>query len=651
MHPQANDVLPNRSTDRHRMPAMTRILLVVLLAPILAGCDRASELLMPAADKVTKAFPLPDDLQLAAGRLLNPEDVKSSAVAESGESATVLAWKRQLKLRALTCAPAEPIRWWHSVAAVRSLPFDRACLRSQDDRLSEWVGIQRVSRQLRMGPLVPMADLGERRLLLGVTALAQIHGAPQANVAVVKDSRGRFSAMDLTTGRLLRALDASDAAETGVEVSPNGRLVAIPASSRKGMRILDVESGSLIWKTEQFSGVVAWLPELDAAIVNPVTGSGWTLLDLRTGKDQSYLDSSVRMSWAVPAPEPGSTLWLIGANTAIQVSHRRNAAGELESTAQTTWSLQRQVTSLRPLLMQSGKRLLYITVRDLAWVDLQNGEQGVYEFSALNGHGYAKLDEKRLLFDIGGTGSAIGRASAQVLDVEANTLARVERYAGNEGLLLPIAVRSGFMRRGFDLSYVGDLVGATAAPVPVQALTAEAQLQQQLAMINARAAADAAVAAATAAGNVSAGLTSRDTGVGALAGSPLLNRVPPNAQVAIVGVYEGAGQRSPSGAPIRVSIQPSSTPLVLVLSSYESVQWLVQNSGRPVSAVLLAGYSPSTVIGAGNAPVLRIGSTYAYQLGSDNYRQLKQEIARYVPNRIDSFQGQYRGAEFSIPNQ
>ena len=634
------------------MPShMTRILLGLLPALLLTGCDRSSELLMSATDKVTRAFPLPDDLELAAKRLLTNEDGKSDSVVEVEESATLAAWKRQLKLRTLTCAPAQPVRWWHSIEAVRSKPFDQACLRSQDEQLAEWVGVQRVSRQLRMAPLVPIGELGEQRPLLGVTALVQIHGASQSNVAVVKDSRGRFSTVDLANGKVLRALEAVDAAETGIEVSPNGRLVAVPFANRRGLRVFDVARGTLLWRTERFGGVLAWLPKLDAVIVNATSGSGWSLLDMRNGREQSYFDASRRISWAVPATESESQLWLLGASAVTQVTHSRNATGELESSAQSTWPLQRQATSLRPLLMQSGRRMLYLTTRDLAWIDLHNGEQGVYEFSVLNGNGFAKLDESRLLLDIAGAGTMLGLTSAQVLDVEAHTLARLERYIGNDGMLLPITVRPGFMRRGFDLSYVGDKVGPTAAPMPVQRVTADAQLQQQLARINARAAADAAVAAATAAGNISPGIGSRGQGVGGSPGLPLLSRVPPQAQVAIVGVYEGASKRSAAGAPVRISVPPSSTPLVLVLSSYESVQWLVQNTGRPISAVLLSGYSPSTVLGTGDAPVLRIGSTYAYQLGSENYTQLKQEIARYVPNRIDSFQGQYRGAEFSIPNQ
>ena len=41
-------------------------------------------------------------------------------------------------------------------------------------------------------------------------------------------------------------------------------------------------------------------------------------------------------------------------------------------------------------------------------------------------------------------------------------------------------------------------------------------------------------------------------------------------------------------------------------------------------------------------------STSAYQMGSAEYLKLKQDIARYVGAPVASFQGAYRGKEFSV---
>ena len=91
---------------------------------------------------------------------------------------------------------------------------------------------------------------------------------------------------------------------------------------------------------------------------------------------------------------------------------------------------------------------------------------------------------------------------------------------------------------------------------------------------------------------------------------------------------------------------------MLVLASYESVNWSVVNNGARVSAVLLSGYHPSTVNGLGNVPVLRIGTAYAYSTGGTAYARLRQAVSQYTGAReIRSFQGTYTGTEFSVGGQ
>ena len=103
---------------------------------------------------------------------------------------------------------------------------------------------------------------------------------------------------------------------------------------------------------------------------------------------------------------------------------------------------------------------------------------------------------------------------------------------------------------------------------------------------------------------------------------------------------------------VRVVVRPSSRPIVLVLASYEPVNWIVVNGGARISAVLFSGYHPSNVSGAGSAPVLRIGSRYAFSAASAEYAQLRQAVAQYTgPREIRSFQGSYTGAEFSVGGQ
>ena len=121
-----------------------------------------------------------------------------------------------------------------------------------------------------------------------------------------------------------------------------------------------------------------------------------------------------------------------------------------------------------------------------------------------------------------------------------------------------------------------------------------------------------------------------------------------------IGVYEDKGRSGPSAdgrnkRDVRVVTRGSGRPIVLVLASYEPVNWILTNGGANVSAVRLSGYHPSIVAGAGTAPVLRIGSAYAYSAGGADYQNLRQAVARYTGSpEIHSFQGSYAGSEFQV---
>jgi hypothetical protein len=147
---------------------------------------------------------------------------------------------------------------------------------------------------------------------------------------------------------------------------------------------------------------------------------------------------------------------------------------------------------------------------------------------------------------------------------------------------------------------------------------------------------------------------SPNTGIGqARAVTPLLTDVPANARISVIGVYEGTANATGSTisrrvGSVRINVQPGSTPLVLVLASYEPVHWLINANGRKISKVLTSGYNDSTVIGAEGATMIKIGSKYAYKIDSREYLMLTQDLARYIANPVQLFQGAYTGREFSV---
>ena len=62
----------------------------------------------------------------------------------------------------------------------------------------------------------------------------------------------------------------------------------------------------------------------------------------------------------------------------------------------------------------------------------------------------------------------------------------------------------------------------------------------------------------------------------------------------------------------------------------------------------MSSYYPSTVVGQGDAQVVRIGSRHAYKMNTREYEALREDVAQYINNPIKSFQGAYKGQEFQV---
>ena len=135
----------------------------------------------------------------------------------------------------------------------------------------------------------------------------------------------------------------------------------------------------------------------------------------------------------------------------------------------------------------------------------------------------------------------------------------------------------------------------------------------------------------------------------------MVTGIPSEARLVVIGVYEAAsvaGQAQgtrPKNRVIRVNIAPGRVPLVLALSSYETVEWDIRNNGRPISAVLLSGYDESRVLpGNGKLNTIVTGRQYAYKPDGPEYQALKANLARYVSNPVHLFQGRYSASVFDV---
>ena len=141
-----------------------------------------------------------------------------------------------------------------------------------------------------------------------------------------------------------------------------------------------------------------------------------------------------------------------------------------------------------------------------------------------------------------------------------------------------------------------------------------------------------------------------------LSGTGLLPRLARTAQVNAVSVYEAVAMGAPGAprlhGPVRVLVRAALRPVVLVLSSHQTVEWeLTLAPGATLAAVLLSGYGESTVAGAGCALVSSIGGFYAFKRGSAEFKHLEQEVMRCTGRNIEHFQSVYAGDTFEIGDE
>lgn len=682
---------------------MKKIILWLALAFLLAGCDRLDAFVTPVAQKVSRAFPVPIEVAAAQTALLASASDDADAKRQLESQLDHL-----LTVRALTCMGTARISRLDLPADIRAKVADIECFRKQDLLIAEWIGLRRLATLLERPALRPVPQLPARAVIAGVENQVSMAAATQAGVVLVRNNAGRFTLLDLAGGKPLSSFQPPSDAHRTPLLSPNGRLLGVPISNRS-LQVMDTENASVLWSTERYSEILAWLPAQQAVVLVETGGRRTALMDLRTGQAEPYVPEEQRLSWALELPGNAGHQLVGSANGVSLVKHSRDSGGRLSFVTESSWRLEgRGISSHAPMLLRNGKFLAYLTHPDVGWLDIESGKQGTWALSALRGHGYSKFDESNIIFFQTRPGAA---ASLNMLDIDQSTVSTVTDIPAGEGYNLPFAPRAG-LARGVNSALVIYTKAQTQNPQPLDGLIAQAQLDQQLSKLEeatqprssvvtrysdaelniaaAQAAAAAAAAAAAGASERGSGSPNRQAyyellarqvraanaasamrdglprdvverirngsqaGSGAPTITPMLASVPANAEVSVIGVYQarqeartGQGQRS-AGA-IRVAIGPGSRPLVLVLSSYEPVRWQLQNAGgRRISAILLSGYHESTVAGHSGANVLRIGSNHAYKLDSGQYEQLKREISRYVANPVRSFQGAYEASEFSV---
>jgi len=625
---------------------MFRFFVAVFFILELSACTRLQEAWMPVEDKVNQAYPQSAELKISAENLNAILASDSEAKKDMKER-----YASMMRLRAYTCLDNRSVGRFASVESVKALSLSTECFAEQDKKILEYLGLSQIGIQLSKPPLRPLAPLGKPKLipLAGIPETFSGDAASGAGVAILHSVTGEHTAIEIPGGKKISSMAPVPDNYYQPMISPNGRVLAVGAFNRS-LTFFDVESGNKIWETTACNQLLAWLPEMSAALATESKTGNLVLMDMKQGNIQQHPSGMKNQTWAVPVSVSPSRILIGNQRDFVLAEHERTPNGITSSDVDTYHLSQGSgVSSTSPSLMLDGHALFFITGRDYLLYDLGSKKETLLQTENFMGNSYAKLGENTVLVD-SNESNGIG-TKPWILNVEDQTLSPVDENESGKGIIYRLSGRTGFMRRGYAQVWFGDEIHA-GTPQSLESFISARTVERQLALLALKTRADEM------AGGMNGQYPSYIAPAPAPAAPPLapltgMHVFPSDAQVYAIGVYEGerlVSNEVPNHPTkeIKVTVRSDGHPVVLALNSYEPVQWNINSQGAKIASVLLSGYYPSRVIGAGNAHVLRIGSEVAYKPGSADYYQLTRAIARYIATPIRSFQGTYKGNEFTV---
>lgn len=600
----------------------------LLALGLLAGCD-APQRLGSAEDRINAAVPLSAELRIARDRL--GEMVADTHKAE--QPAFEAAWSSRMRARASSCSPDYTPNWRHSAEEVRAAVRNLGCFAEFDNKLMRWVGAQRVRHLLAM-PAITIGTVPPSITLQGEQAR---FSRPSA--------RGPVAAVTTTHGIELIALDGGRrlygerSPESTLDVSPNGRIFAQRTAG--AVRLRSTEGGETLLELPDAAGV-HWLGSWFLGVRSGSNKAPY-VLSLRSALEAPLVTTGSPSTQAfLPGPPGGNRFNLVNFLGLQQYEvAERDGALNLTLVAEQAGPDPRlmHAASQPGQLSDDGKEWVLASGDKLVRLDLETLQLRETSFAPARVSSAAPTPTSQqfvvALSMQGGPDGISAQSGNYLFDARKDTVARVQGPAAQREVRYFPGIRR--LVHGSPPAWWLSEQLETAAPMPLSELLANMLEESNQHKLSIAAAEDQRVAASPA----------------LQPGSPLLAAVQ-GASVEGVGIYEAREKiarpgESRSTGRVVVTVRRSARPLVLVLCSYEPVQWhLKLEPGARLSAVLVGGYHDSVVLGAGDARVLKIGRIYAYQQQGAEFITLQREVARWAGRPISLFQSAYAGTSYTV---
>lgn len=606
---------------------------MLALACTLVGCDGVAAINFTPESKINAAFPL-----LESVRNMKAAVLEAAPSAQRSELET--QFNAHMKLRALTCAKGYAPTLLASTQSIQKKLDNPTCFSDADQEMLKWLGFRRLGLILALPALKPIPTKPPA-FISADNFISSARFSASAGVAVLETREG-VQVVDLDSSRALFRESRGTSPSVGFPAA-NGQVFA--TSDANHLKIRGSESGAVVLELPLVRAYSFLWIDHRTVLYNKSDSGRSFLVDLSTGREValSALDGAVGVQSAHPVPgvenqyvlftnrgvtkveldrdKADLAVKLIAEKTLSGVSWASNTSGVSKDgsyfflatphlTLISSKDLEVSTIQLDPFYVQTA-----VATADpdkiilTGFVQPPQGEGPRHLIYSIQSRTVSPIDASKL-------------PSERFIHI--SSLNRTGVIANNKIALLEAIPTLGTFASD---KFVGDQL-AIANQRKIDALERQQKLRDN----------NQPYAAAP-------------TGPAPSGPLALLAR---DAQVEGVGVYQGmlGGNRLLSGRKegiVEVRIRRSAKPIMLVLSSYEPVRWLlITESGARLSGVLVSGYYPSQVTGAGSARVTVVGAAHAYEIGSDGYRALNRSVVEQVGKGMEVFQGRYEGGSFSV---
>lgn len=608
--------------------------LAAMACIMLTGCE---VIWMNSEEKINAAFPVSPAVATGIDGLLRESapDLRKKLEAE---------YAGKLKLRAITCAKGYSPSRFTSLDSVRSNVNDPACFTSADAGIFKWIGMRRVAGMLAAGPLRPIPATAPK-YIIGDAFIQSAEFAKNAGVALLHTQQSLL-VVDMEKGKTLFKEPRTE--EQLGTLSSNGRLFITSAENK--VKIRSAETGALIHEVPKARAYAFQWADRQSALYNSSENGKVFLIDFARGEEIPVPEIQGPFNRVVSVDDQGST-FLIG-------THRTAIKAAIERSAQET---KFRLIDEKPISgggwalntsgLTAGGDRWFSTNKDLTITALATLAQEKISLDPLHIQTAVATAEPDTLL-LKGFVQGLAEARMYLYSLSERTVAPIDRSQLMSERVVHIpslkaqAVIADSKIVLIDVLPVGEAISEAkfvanlAEEVNQRKLEAFQRSQTQPEL--------QAYPAPLAAGRGQWGIPAA-----AIPNIPgPYAELAKDAQIESIGVYQGprpsaTGSRKEGVIDVRVRKSPK--PILLVLASYEAVQWSLHlEPGARLAGVLVSGYKTSRVNGNGAARVLMMGGQYAYKLDSSEYNALNLTVQRLTGKPIYYFQGRYEGAAFEV---